>query len=33
MSTPGFVVDGKVISTGKLLTVDEIVKILKDSNG
>ena len=29
MSTPGFVVDGKVISSGKLLTVEEIVKILK----
>ena len=32
MSTPGFVVDGKVISSGKLLIVDEIVDILKENN-
>ncbi len=29
VSTPGLVVDGKVKSTGKLLSVDEIIKILK----
>ena len=29
MSTPGLVVDGEVKSTGKLLSVDEILKILK----
>lgn len=29
MSTPALVVDGEVKSTGKLLTVDEIVKLLK----
>ena len=28
MSTPGLVVDGEVKSTGKLLTVDEIVTLL-----
>jgi small redox-active disulfide protein 2 len=28
MSTPGLVVDGEVKSTGKLLEVDEIVKLL-----
>ncbi len=28
MSTPGLVIDGKVVSTGKLLTVDEIVSLL-----
>ena len=33
MSTPGFVVDGKVISTGKLLTIDDIVNILRNDNG
>ena len=29
VSTPGLVVDGVVKSTGKLLSVDEIVEILK----
>ncbi len=29
MSTPGFVVDGEVKSTGKLLNVNQIVDILK----
>ena len=29
MSTPGLVVDGEVKSTGKLLSVDEILEILK----
>jgi len=28
VSTPGLVVDGEVKSTGKLLSVDEIVKLL-----
>ncbi len=29
VNTPGLVVDGKVLSTGKLLNVDEIVQLLK----
>jgi len=29
VSTPGLVVDGEVKSTGKLLSVDEIIEILK----
>ncbi len=29
VSTPGLVVDGKVKSTGKLLSIDEVVKILQ----
>ncbi len=29
MSTPGLVVDGEVKSTGKLLSVEEIVQLLK----
>jgi small redox-active disulfide protein 2 len=28
MSTPGLVVDEKVVSTGKVLTADEIVRLL-----
>ncbi len=28
MSTPGLVIDGNVISTGKLLSVEEIVSLL-----
>ncbi|BCD59297.1 MULTISPECIES: thioredoxin family protein [unclassified Nitratiruptor] len=28
MSTPGLVIDEKVVSTGKLLTVDQIEKLL-----
>lgn len=28
MSTPGLVIDGEVKSTGKLLSVDEIVKLM-----
>lgn len=28
MSTPGLVVDGKVVSTGKVLTADEIGKLI-----
>jgi len=34
MSTPGLVIDGKVLSTGRLLGVDEIVElILSSTNG
>lgn len=29
MSTPALVIDGKVVSTGKLLSMDEIVELLK----
>ena len=29
VSTPGLVIDGEVKSTGKLLTVDQLVEILK----
>ncbi len=29
MSTPGLVIDGKVLSTGKLLSVSEIVELIK----
>jgi hypothetical protein len=29
MSTPGLVIDGEVKSTGKLLSVNEIVEIIK----
>lgn len=28
MSTPGLVIDGKVVSTGKVLSVDEIVSLI-----
>lgn len=28
MSTPGLVIDGKVVSTGKLLSVNEIVDLI-----
>ena len=28
MSTPSLVIDGKVVSTGKLLSVEEIVSLL-----
>lgn len=28
VSTPGLVIDGKVVSTGKLLSVDEIVNLI-----
>ncbi|MCB6178778.1 thioredoxin family protein [Rhodobacter sp. Har01] len=28
MSTPGLVVDGKVVSTGKVLSADEIARLL-----
>ncbi|MDD2780753.1 thioredoxin family protein [Sulfuricurvum sp.] len=29
MSTPGLVIDGKVVSTGKLLSVAEIIDLIK----
>lgn len=29
MSTPGLVIDGKVLSTGKLLSINEIVELIK----
>lgn len=29
MSTPGLVIDGKVVSTGKVLNVNEIVELIK----
>jgi len=29
MSTPGLVIDGKVVSTGKVLSVDEILKLME----
>lgn len=29
MSTPGLAVDGKVLSQGKLLSVEEIIKLLR----
>jgi len=28
MSTPGLVIDGKVVSTGKLLSVDEVAALI-----
>jgi len=31
MSTPALVIDGKVLSTGKLLSVSEIVEMIKAS--
>ncbi|MDD2449583.1 MAG: thioredoxin family protein [Sulfurimonas sp.] len=29
ISTPGLVIDGKVVSTGKVLSVDEVVALIK----
>jgi len=29
VSTPGLVIDGKVVSTGKLLTVDEVMALIE----
>lgn len=29
MSTPGLVIDGKVVSTGKVLSVDEVLELIK----
>ena len=29
VSTPGLVIDGKVVSTGKVLSVDEVVALMK----
>ena len=28
MSTPGLVIDGQVVSTGKVLSVDEIIELM-----
>ncbi len=28
VSTPGLVIDGKVVSTGKVLTLDEVLKLI-----
>ncbi|MBU1990096.1 TM0996/MTH895 family glutaredoxin-like protein [bacterium] len=28
MSTPGLVIDGKVLSTGKVLSVDEVLELM-----
>lgn len=33
MSTPALVVDGKVVSYGKVLTKDEVAKLLKEARG
>lgn len=33
MTTPALVVDGKVVSYGKVLKKDEVIKILKDIRG
>jgi len=33
MTTPALVIDGKVVSYGKVLKVDEIVEILKEVRG
>lgn len=32
MSTPGLVIDGKVVSTGKVLSVDEVVKLIEENS-
>lgn len=32
MSTPGLVINDKVVSTGKVLSVDEIVKLIKEND-
>lgn len=32
VSTPGLVIDGKVVSTGKLLNVDEVLKLIQENN-
>ncbi len=29
MSTPGFAVDGRLLSTGRVLTVDQVLRLLK----
>lgn len=29
MSTPGLVIDGEVVSTGKVLSINEIVELIK----
>jgi len=32
MSTPGLVIDGKVVSTGKVLSVDEVLKLINENS-
>jgi len=32
MSTPGLVIDGKVVSTGKVLSVDEVLKLMQEAS-
>ena len=32
VSTPGLVIDGKVVSTGKVLSIDEVVKLIEESH-
>lgn len=32
LSTPGLVIDGNVVSTGKLLSVDEVVQLIKEQS-
>jgi small redox-active disulfide protein 2 len=31
MSTPGLVIDGKVVSSGKLLSVDEVLALMNEN--
>ncbi len=31
VSTPGLVIDGKVVSTGKVLSIDEVVKLIEEA--
>ena len=32
VSTPGLMIDGKVVSTGKVLSIDEVVKLIEESH-
>ena len=31
VSTPGLVIDAKVVSTGKVLSVDEVIKLIEEA--
>lgn len=31
ISTPGLVIDSKVVSTGKVLSVDEVIKLIEEA--
>jgi len=31
MSTPGLVIDGKVVSTGRVLGIDEVLKLIDEA--